>query len=1056
MSKAICSLALAMGLTCSTAFAAQSVQATSGNPGVTLPNRAPWTTIGQNTKSMRWEMRIHNFSGDFPVAGMTLGPWYLNRTGGGIWVQPCCVSNTFDTMGNNGVFINACCSQLSDVLIRVQRNANGGTLSGAQWTFEICPLPNGVCLSATNAITSYATVTNWQGTRIQMNSGYQMAFLRWFSGIVAVGTTIPLGGVSGDLANWEFEGNLNDSSGHGLNMNSGGVSFAATPIFPPACNAGTQQVFRAGAPVTLDGSRSQPLDETMGLTYLWQYVPPTQPGAPRQQLVWSSHATPQVTIRGMIFGPVNLQLTVTDGNGQSSTCTVHDGAVPTDPNGNVIIADPKVNLLLGPMTRMDRSCDVSTCTSSSLDPWPWADQIQFAFAYHFGQAQGTNPTSDITYVKQWETRTGAGTITVANGSSSITGTGTHFGTEFCGSSSSFPCAPLSTSNLIVIWHCTSGSAPTCFNSLATSGRFFYAISSVTSDTAMTIQSGVASTWILPTCTGCYYNAWSVNSWYNQGQTSTNNNYYDDVKSFYATYYRTGIEDFLGYARWLADAEYDMPIVDKFTCSAAAGWGCPVPRARSLEGIVLRAMDEDSVAGLPGSSAKWPNLRTYCTNVPKVEVIRDAAVGYIIDLREESYSMAELAVCAITDPGDNTNVDTWLTTGDNALRGRWTTQRHTDAYGPWTGIYCDSRIQAAPSCNDGTGITITAANGSPTVTISGGTWAVGNFCDAGNKAFITMGAHPITGGSWDQRGYIATFVNSTQATLDANYAGTSGSGKVYELGCGIYQPAGPATQPFMLGITSNMMRLWAYALANSGSAPPKDSAMSSTINATWLPAIANWLGTTAVNTKTYAGIPARGPWYFYGGAVCIAPYDLTMNGSCDQVANAQQARILSPELLAAISTGYCLNHDANLLTYGDNYYSAMFAKFPANSGYDGGWIADMDINGFFWGLYAGKWPGFFWGYGRTQSWVSARQGCVRAAISGIVSIEFNLASVPNATQVRVALTKPDGSTVTNTCTSSPCAVTADARQGSHLLTLTYLSAGGAMLTASTEVSVIDVN
>jgi len=226
---------------------------------------------------------------------------------------------------------------------------------------------------------------------------------------------------------------------------------------------------------------------------------------------------------------------------------------------------------------------------------------------------------------------------------------------------------------------------------------------------------------------------------------------------------------------------------------------------------------------------------------------------------------------------------------------------------------------------------------------------------------------------------------------------------------------------------------------------------------WLPGIATWLGTTAVNTDTISGVLYRGPYYGVGGTVCGAPYGPFGNlNNCYGAGTVQESRELSPELVAAISTGYCLTGSPNLLAYGDNYYSSMFAKFPSNAGYDGGWIADMDINGFFWNLLAGKWWGFFWGYGRTQSWVSARQGCVSAPINRTLNVGFNLASIPNATQVRVTLTKPDGTSVTNTCTSSPCAVIADAREGSHLVTLTYLSASGSVLAISSEPEVVDVN
>ena len=56
---------------------------------------------------------------------------------------------------------------------------------------------------------------------------------------------------------------------------------------------------------------------------------------------------------------------------------------------------------------------------------------------------------------------------------------------------------------------------------------------------------------------------------------------------------------------------------------------------------------------------------------------------------------------------------------------------------------------------------------------------------------------------------------------------------------------------------------------------------------------------------------------------------------------------------------------------------MFAKFPGHAGFDGGYIADMDIGGFFWGFYAGKWPGFFWAYGELNLGVGQARMCPAA-------------------------------------------------------------------------------
>lgn len=751
----------------------------------------------------------------------------------------------------------------------------------------------------------------------------------------------------------------------------------------PTCSQGPQQVIAVGSTLTITvtctGLSGSP-------SYLWSYQAPTQPGAPTQSLMFSSTTTQTVNITGCVFGPMNIRVAVTDMSGTVNV-DAHHGCVLTDPASNVVYTGmyaTKVGLLLGPQTIMDRSCDLvgDLCTPTSLNPWPWGDQLEFAWQERYGQAQNTTPSPNpgfVSFVKDWETAE-PGTCTFTNGSIAVTCSGTNLGTSFCGSPA--PCSPANYGYLVP-WYPNTATP-------ATGGRRYFGISPLTATTGT-----LDSPWTLATCTGCKFSRWVSSSDATHPQSwfggSTNNNYYDDVKSYYAAYYRTGIEDFLGYARWLADAWYANPYLDQYTCNTSAS-GCPMPRLRSLEGIVLRAIDEDAVAGMTGASSKWPNIRAFWINVTAVGVTLEANRP-ILDLREESYEMAELALCAITNP-DLTEAQTCLVLGDNQLKtgGRWQLQRHTDVYGPWGNLY-GSFGGPTPTLGNNTG-SITATNGSATITLAGGTWTAGNFCNPGSTGYITMGTDPLSGSGWDQRGYITTFVDATHASLDAVYAGTTGSGKTWLLNGHACDSngldwAGQITQPFMLGITSNMMRLWAYALVNSGNAAPFDAATSSTINGTYLPQIANWLGTAALNSDTCmspcvpVSLPYDGPWYGVGGAACQSPYGPSGNvNQCYGAVTVQQSRELSPELLNAISTAYCLAPTNNLLTYGNLYYSAMFAKFTGEIGYDGGWIglpgsATNDFNigsGFWWPRYAGKWPGFFWGYGRNQAWLSARQGC----------------------------------------------------------------------------------
>src|ERR1035438_1600843 len=102
--------------------------------------------------------------------------------------------------------------------------------------------------------------------------GPSVAFIRWYSSVVPLGTPIPLAG-AGDIANWDFTNGVVDSL-HGLRFSPVGdaaITYVSTPTYTPTCNAGTVQSFRAGYSGTLDASKSQSLDGT-ALTYSWQQL----------------------------------------------------------------------------------------------------------------------------------------------------------------------------------------------------------------------------------------------------------------------------------------------------------------------------------------------------------------------------------------------------------------------------------------------------------------------------------------------------------------------------------------------------------------------------------------------------------------------------------------------------------------------------------------------------------------------------------------------------------------------------------------------------------------
>jgi hypothetical protein len=273
---------------------AQSVQVESGNPGVTLPSGEPWNGIGAPGQSWRWEIRVHN-RGTGPAwnFAFSAGPTQIAIDGTQLRIVQVggAVADTIGALSPGPI---PCCAGRDDVLIRLQRDA-----VHREYTLELCDTAGNTCGTATAPITAFAAQKSWEGQRISMEPGYRIAFARWSSGVVPPGTRIQLSGADADLGDWEFEGNLSDSSGHGLGMSGGAVSYVQTPTYPPLCSTGPRQTFRAGMGASLDGSASAALDGGPTLSYLWQQVPI------RQELRWNSQNVAQPAIDGIVAGPLD-------------------------------------------------------------------------------------------------------------------------------------------------------------------------------------------------------------------------------------------------------------------------------------------------------------------------------------------------------------------------------------------------------------------------------------------------------------------------------------------------------------------------------------------------------------------------------------------------------------------------------------------------------------------------------------------------------------------------------------------------------------------------------
>ncbi len=994
------------------ALGAQSVQVSMGTPSVTLPNASPWTSIGASGQPMRWEMRIHNFGSDWPTNGISVGPFGLWRQPGTEWAYFGTNFNG-DMVYNNGPVVYPCCAGRTDVLVRAQRD-----VANLRYTLEVCDVVGGNCLSGTAQILTFGQ-PSWAGMTINLTTGYSTAFLRWFSSVVPVGTPISSVGVAGDLGDWEFEGNLNDSSGHGLNMSGGVYAYVPTPTYLPLCNAGASRAFRAGYPAQLDGTGSMPLDGNVALIYAWQQMSgPSSVVWPRSAGRWppqptmSGQNTSQPTVSGMVAGSYTFQLTVTDSSRQSSVCTVNHGAVVTDDNGVVITNNPAVDTLLGPMIRY------------GVNPWPWFDDR------HKADADVQIANMDAYYGAWWDVRDDAasnGTVTVTSGSSAVTGTNTHFLSTLC-SASGVP------QHAIVIWYNDGNGSET--------GRSLQAISSCASDTSLTLSGNWTS--LIGSRSGLSYGDNSqYGTWaYNAAPA----NYYDNVAAFYALYYRSGIIDYLNAARKLADRFWECPEIDRGNSwlvdpinGSVIGPIFP-NRSMSMLGLVLRALDgrPEMFAGLEHI---WRYQLTYEFGTYSEEA---EYVPALYDVREVAYELAELSYCALYDTSSMKG--TCQAKLSTIIPGYFAATKAAD--GGWPDLHADYYSWTA------TRTTASVTHGSTAVVGSGTSWDCSKFPASGLMAamwFLNSSSRPNSNADGDPVSYTPTCTDGQHLTLDRPYAGTTGThGWVISSPSNDTPFIGYGSYVYMQGLLAMAFDYAAKALAISD---PTNSALARSYNLS----SANWI-------KTY-GYESSQKAIYYGAQYvnCQAPIQEGPYSPCTAGWTGDLARSINSEPIRGLMAAYAYSKDPSLGTFIDVLYNAMWAKpttCPAGSTVcvpDGIYMDQFepggtDISGTPPLGAAPKWFGQEWGVSSLSSWPATRLGGALSNGNRTFYLGFHLSTVPGAASVEVVATGPDGEESHTACNTSPCAVVVNGAPGARLVELQYLSPSGGVL-AKSELPII---
>jgi hypothetical protein len=825
-----------------------------------------------------------------------------------------------------------------------------------------------------------------------------------------------------DLADWRFEGDLNNqgTGGYGVrieavNNGAGGPVYAASPNQGPTCVAGRQQVLRAGHPAQLDGTASYSLGGDSGLTYMWQELSgPTG-------VLWTGQNTARPSVSRTTAGSYVFQLTAVDQEGRSGTCTVKHGFVGADKNDVVITGNAAVDALLGPMVRQ------------GTNPWTWFDDR------HKAGADLVASSLDSYYTAGWIANQGPGSITVTGNSTAVTGVGTDFTTRFCQGPGN-PTVPKQASgsnSMIAVWF-PDPASPT--------GRSIrtMSITSCQDDAHLTLYYAWPAA-PAPSCGGggCPYSYdhydQSYGKWfYPSGEGS---NYYDAVAGLYALYYRSGLEDYRTAARTLADRFWVYRLSGGWVCSFGGCGGSDQPRVKSLLGMVLRATD--------GRPDMWPGLRQLWADAEwRLGTFYKISYPAFLDIREGAYSQAALSYCAMFDPDATwrSNCRLWLV---DALDSIWTPHLAPD--GSFPALYAmDDR---GGSWADGNS-TVTLVNGSTAVVGNGTHWDAKWFHGGSSNQHIVF--MPGTGAplhitDHEQVYYTPTFIDGTHLTLDRPYEGTSGTKgwiRHYGNGDGEIGPTGYAAQPFMEGILGTAFEFTAAALADTN---PAKATLAHQYNAS----IAAWM-------KTAAYRPTMGGMQYFAGSVdCLPPIPETSTW-CTAGYNESQSRTLAAESLRSVVLAYAYTKDPVHKEFADLLYSNMWGK-PGSCAAepcatDGHYLDDFNsVTGWYMSgdPSRNKWHKYFgmaFGIGAGAGWPAQRIGGQQPRRTRSVYVGFNAERVAGTRQVVVTATAPDGSSTQTSCSASPCVVAIDDRQGDHIFQLEYRGDSGAVL-AATEIPAI---
>lgn len=520
---------------------------------VSVPNSAPYNTSGTE----RIEGRISRH------ATVVTDPDFVMLAHGcmvvywAVTTEYLRVSDSCDGDQSEAVVIDVCQSVNSDcpntwanqdVVYRIQRNMTTRTFSVEVWPADLSTYK--IAQNVFGVGSDVNTRAGTFGVGGQNASG-DMSWLCWYSTLVTPNRyTPPTEACTGaDLGNWQFEGNLNDSSGNGLNMTAtSGPSYVTSLTYSPWVSVQKQSI-RTGSTQPVTG-QCVPLDGGTTATLGWTQIDALS------ALTLTNTTTATVSVAGQTDSVTNgasyqLRLSCTDGHSNTTTASAKIGARDVDAYGNVSQTAAS-RWFLGPLSFagtptgygfFDNGVDAAILSI--------ADII-------------TNPT----YQPAFGATFSSGNVSIVAPSYPLNVQGTN---SWTGSTSAGE-------NIFMAWNTLDGSG---------TGRYQFPVNSIVNTTTVEGAYGIES----QVCgsvpctnvgTGMYRRkaesglfSWGL--WGYDGASTTNWNYYDYAIAAYSRWEQTGIDDFKTAADTMGELWFDWGI------DHAARWA--EPRVRALRGTM---------------------------------------------------------------------------------------------------------------------------------------------------------------------------------------------------------------------------------------------------------------------------------------------------------------------------------------------------------------------------------------------------------------------------------------------------------------------------------------